>query len=373
MLGVYERGYVIHRAGPVERYHGGHVAERRRLEFLDVARHAAAFQLEDADGFAPRHDVEGIGVVQRDVRQVEADVPGLGDEVARLRQDGQVHEAEEVHLQQAERGHRVHGVLRGGGDRAVVVGALRALQRHHLVQGLLGYDHRRRVRAGVARHPFQALGGFDQVADGLVGADGLGEFGAWVGLGVVQRDAEPGGYHPRDSVHVAVGHGERASDVAYGGAGAHRAERDDMGHVFAPVLFDHVVDDFLAAVVLEVHVNVRHFLAFQVQESLEYEPVGERVHVGHAQAVEREAGGGASAHREEYVAFPHEAGYVPDHEEVVIESGLAYDFKLIAQPFLLALARVRQAAFQPFPADIGQVLERGQARPGRRSGAGAAG
>ena len=170
-----------------------------------------------------------------------------------------------------------------------------------------------------------------------------------------------GGYHPRDSVHVAVGHGERASDVAYGGAGAHRAERDDMGHVFAPVLFDHVVDDFLAAVVLEVHVNVRHLLAFQVQESLEDEPVGERVHVGHAQAVEREAGGGASAHREEYVALPHEAGYVPDHEEVVVESGLAYDFKLIAQPFLLALARVRQAAFQPFPADVGQVLERGEA------------
>ena len=46
--------------------------------------------------------------------------PVLGDEVAGLREHGQVDESEEVHLQQAERGHRIHCVLGSGGDRAAV-------------------------------------------------------------------------------------------------------------------------------------------------------------------------------------------------------------------------------------------------------------
>ena len=69
-----------------------------------------------------------------------------------------------------------------------------------------------------------------------------------------------------------------------------------MRHMLAPVLVDDVIYDFLAAVVLEVKVYVRHLLALQVEEALEDELVRHRVDVRHVQAVQREAGGGAAAH-----------------------------------------------------------------------------
>ena len=130
-----------------------------------------------------------------------------------------------------------------------------------------------------------------------------------------------------------------------------------MRDVLTPVLLNDVVDDLLTPVVLEVHVNVGHFLAFEVEETLEYEPVRERVHVGNAQTVEGKACGGASTHREEDVVLANEPGDVPHDQEVVVEASLSYDFEFVLEPLLLFLSGVGDPAFQAVPAQVGQVLE----------------
>ena len=131
-----------------------------------------------------------------------------------------------------------------------------------------------------------------------------------------------------------------------------------MGNMLPPIFGNDVADYLLASVILEVHVDVRHLLAFQIQETLEDQSERERVDVGHAEAVQDQTCRGAAPDGEKDVVLADEAGYVPDHQEVVIEVGLPDDFKLIPQTVLLAVTGVRDSLAQALPAYVGQVLER---------------
>ena len=50
--------------------------------------------------------------------------------------------------------------------------------------------------------------------------------------------------------------------------------KHDLGNVISPVSVNAVPDDFLASIVLEVHIDVWEFFTLQVQEPLKYEPCG---------------------------------------------------------------------------------------------------
>ena len=50
LLGFNKSGDLFHRAGAIERHHGSDIAEVAGSEFLYVATHAGAFQLEYAFG-----------------------------------------------------------------------------------------------------------------------------------------------------------------------------------------------------------------------------------------------------------------------------------------------------------------------------------
>ena len=175
MLGVDEGGDVLHGTGAIECDHRGDVADGRRLQLFDVAGHATAFKLEDADRLAGREQLECVGVIERDVRQVEPNASSVGDKTAGLVEHGQVDQSEKVHLEQSECGDGVHGVLSGGRQGTGLVSPLRALERDDLIERLLGNDDARRVRAGVARYAFQSLCGLDKVSDSLVDRDRLGQ------------------------------------------------------------------------------------------------------------------------------------------------------------------------------------------------------
>ncbi len=49
---------------------------------------------------------------------------------------------------------------------------------------------------------------------------------------------------------------ERARDIAHGSPGHHRAEGADLDHMIAPVFLTCVFDEFVAAVVGDVHVDI---------------------------------------------------------------------------------------------------------------------
>ena len=77
-----------------------------------------------------------------------------------------------------------------------------------------------------------------------------------------------------------------------------------------------VADHFLAAVVGEVHVDVRHAQALGIEEALEQQVVAQRVYVGDAEHVRDEAAGGRAARDTAHAAPAREVHVVPHHEEV---------------------------------------------------------
>ena len=107
-----------------------------------------------------------LRVVERDVVEVDLDPAVVADEVDRLAQDGQVRQAQEVELEQAERLDGVHLVL---GHQPVRVGGL--LERHQLGQRLAADDHAGGVRGGVAGDALELPGEVDDPLDGRVGVD----------------------------------------------------------------------------------------------------------------------------------------------------------------------------------------------------------
>ena len=124
----------------------------------------------------------------------------------------------------------------------------------------------------------------------------------------------------------------------------------------APVLVRDVLDRLLAPVILEVHVDVRHLFALDVEEALEHQPVVQRVEVGDAEAVERQRRRCAAPHPEDDPLPPREVRDVPDHEEVVGVLRLRYDVQLVLQPLLRRVRRpVRVALAEALPAQLAQV------------------
>ena len=87
------------------------------------------------------------------------------------------------------------------------------------------------------------------------------------------------------------------------------------------VFFLHVLDDAVAALIVKIHVDIRHRDAFGVQETLEQEVVPDGVQVGDAQAVGDGAAGRAATPRAygDAVVF-RPVDEVLDNEEVVREA-----------------------------------------------------
>ena len=63
--------------GPEERDHRREVVDRGRPQLPDVAAHARGLELEHARRLARRQQLEGLGVVERDVVEVDASIAAL--------------------------------------------------------------------------------------------------------------------------------------------------------------------------------------------------------------------------------------------------------------------------------------------------------
>ena len=353
VLGVDEPVYVFHRPRSVQGDHRGYVIQTGRLQFLDVALHTGAFQLEHVGGVAGGQQLKGILVVQRQPLQVYFNADTLAHQLHGLVQDGEAGQAQEVHFQQSQVCHRVHAEL-GHHHRTGFLAPYRSLQRHSLRQRLIGDEHAGGVGADVVYDALQPLGPVHQLPHGIVAVNGALELGADP-QGVLQV-AGLEGHHPGDAVDVAVAHAQGPAHVAQGRLGPQGAKGNYLGHPVAAVLVYDVVQHLVPPVVLEVHVDVGHFLAFHIKEALEDQAVLQGVNVGDAQAVEDDAGRRAAPHAKQDVALTHELDDVPHHQEVVGELGVANDVQLVAQT-LDGLGRgVWVALPEPGLADLRQVL-----------------
>ncbi len=89
----------------------------------------------------------------------------------------------------------------------------------------------------------------------------------------------------RQTVGIAVGDVEHTGDILEHGLGCHPVEGDDLRHLVLAVALGDVVDHLTAAFDAEIRVDIRHRLAFGIQEAFEQQPVADRIDVGDPQGV----------------------------------------------------------------------------------------
>ena len=154
---------VVHRAGPVECDHGDDILEAVGLQLAQDVAHARTFQLEDAGRIAAAQHLVGLGIVERNVEEIELDAPALQD-FPRLLQHRQRLQAEEIELHQPGGLDIFHVELRRRHGRAGI-----AVERHQLFQRPVADDDAGGVGRGVAIEALELLRDVDQPADGLVG------------------------------------------------------------------------------------------------------------------------------------------------------------------------------------------------------------
>ncbi len=184
--------------------------------------------------------------------------------------------------------------------------------------------------------------------------------------GAVEGHVDRRGHEAGDPVGIGVRHAEGATGVAQRRLRAERAERDDLGDAIAAVLFGDVAQYLVATVIGEVHVDVGHLAALEVEEALEDEPVPDRVDIRDVEAVEDDARRGAAAHPHRDAARPGETGEVVDDEEVGAEPRLAHDVELVLEALAHGVIGARVAPMQPFPGELREELVGGE--PGRDLG-----
>ena len=187
--------------------------------------------------------------------------PLLVDELDGSVQDGEISQPKEVHLEQAQLGHRVHGIL-GHHHRAVFVAAGGTLERHRFGERFISDEDTGGVGTDVVNDSLKRLGVIDEVPDRpvvLIVVHELGIGAHRVGQrSGLQRD------HAGDAVDISVAHAHATTYVTESSFGAHGTEGDDLGNPVAAVAVDDVTQDLVATIILEVHVDVGHFLTLEI-------------------------------------------------------------------------------------------------------------
>ena len=237
-------------------------------------------ELEDAVGVGLAEELVGLGVVERELVDVEVDPPVRTHHVSGLGDDGEVGQPEQVDLQQSDLGHAVHVVL---GHRGAVTGS-RALQRHDIGERFGSDHHGCRVRRCVAADPLQPLRVVDDVLRPVLVVVEVFQLAALRECSV-ERDVHHLRHQLREPVDVREGHVEHATHVADRRPRRHGTEGDDLRDAIATVLLLHVREHAIPSPVVEVDVDVGHLHALAVEEPLEDEPVAERLDVGDVEHV----------------------------------------------------------------------------------------
>ena len=227
----------------------------------------------------------------------------------------------------------------------------------------------------MARGAFQALADVDDPLRQLFLLIGVGQCRRIL-ESFFERHPEVGGHHLRDAVAVGEGEIQHTRHVAHHGLRLHRPERDDLGHILAPVLLGDVVDHLSAPVLAEVDVDVRRADAFFVQEPLEDQTVLHRIDVGDLERVGHKASRGrTAAGADRDPAILREADEVADDQEVGREADAMDDADLASESRLVIgqrnleppRRRERLQHFEPLGEPLaGHLLEEGLGGVARR-------
>jgi hypothetical protein len=338
----------LDRPGAHDRHLDHQVVEVARLEARQHGHLGAALDLEDADGIGLAEHVEDPGVAAGDRGQVEPAAVVDTDEVEGLVDAGQHAEPQHVDLQDAE---GVQVVLVPLDDRAVLHGGV--LDGHQLRERPAGHDEAAHVLRQVA-------GKADQLARQLEGEPEAPVAGVEAQLAQarrVQALAAPAPERAGQGRDPVGRQAQRLADLADGAAAAIADDGGGQPRPVAAVLRVDVLDHLLAALVLEVDVDVGGLVALGADEALEQQVEARRIDRGDAQAIADRRVGGRAAALAEDVARAREAHQVVDGEEIGRVAQLADERQLVLDrrpdPGRHA-ARITLA--RPQPGQVGQLL-----------------
>ena len=208
--------------------------------------------------------------------------------------------------------------------------------RHHLVEAVAGHDEAADVLGEMAREAGDLGGESEDVAHG-----GLVRIEAGAAHLLVRHGADrPAPHGAVEGADDIVGEAEDLADLADGGA---RAIGDDGGGeagAVAAVLVVDVLHHLLAALMLEIDVDVGRLAALGRDETLEEQAAGFRADLGDPQAIADDGIGRGTAPLTQDAGAAGELHDVVDGEEIGREAQLADQLKLVVQ----ALADLRRAA-----------------------------
>ena len=188
--------------------------------------------------------------------------------------NGQIAQAKEVELEQAEVCNGIHIELR---DHSTVT----VRQRHVFADRLVGNHDARCVNGNVTRHALQCHGGIDQLAVFICIIVKLFELGQLQRM--LQGNAQLRRHGFCNGVHLGIRHAHGSAAISDGGTCGKRTKSDDLRHVFPAIPLCHVVNDLVAAVVAKIDINIGHADSLGVEESLKKQIVANGIHVGNAQ------------------------------------------------------------------------------------------
>ena len=104
------------------------------------------------------------------------------------------------------------------------------------------------------------------------------------------------------------------------GTSSHGAKRDDLRDLFLAVFLDCVIDQHVALIIWEVHVDIRHRHALWVQETLEEQVVADRLNVGHHQGIADDRASSAATHIPPDVLFTAKSNQIPHDDHIAAKA-----------------------------------------------------
>ena len=245
---------VVYRTGAVEGDHDVNVVDGVGLEVDEGARHAGAVQLESALGLAAREHGKSLFIVEWDVFDADFFPFDFLDALQSVGDDGEIADAQEVEFQKPRLFDGIHVVL--GDDFLFAFGVV--LERSVVGQRPGRNNDSSGVYRDVAGVAFNFL---RHIHDGFrvrVFFIKLFEVrilfhGAFDGhREALRAHGNQFGNPVADRVREIHGPGH----VTHGAAGHHGAEGADLGHMVDAVFRTGVSDDFVPAVVGEVHIDI---------------------------------------------------------------------------------------------------------------------
>ena len=319
-----------HGAGPVQGDHRVEVGHHRGFQLFEVRGHAAPGHLENAECFAAGEHVVHFFVILRNAIEIHVDSETRLYALHRIGEHGEVGQPQKVEFEQTDSPilirDRVHIVLR---DSFAALGIELdgrifgdALRRDHYAGGMhadvpgVAFDLAREVenlpRLRIVVIEFFEFG---HVLQGAVdrNREALLAEGNYLGYLVAER----------------VGVAEGAGNVAHGCARHHGAECSDLHHVVSAVFLPRIFDELVAAIVGNVHIDVRRARALGIEEALERQVEFHRVDRCDATDVgDHRACGGATRVGVNPLS-PRVMQKVGDDEKVRRISFLLDDFELV--------------------------------------------